>query len=44
MDNHRLTNQIKKELETLLLQAILSVLEKITEEVIAMRKESPEKF
>ena len=44
MDNHRLANQIKKELETLLLQAILSVLEKITEEVIAMRKEPPEKF
>lgn len=44
MDNRWLAHQIKEELEALLLQAILSVLDKITAEVIATRKNPPEKF
>jgi len=44
MDNYWITQRIKDQLETLLLEAILSVLDKITTQVVDMKKSTEEKF
>ena len=44
MDNYWITQRIKDQLETLFLEAILSVLDKITEQVVDMKKSTEEKF
>lgn len=44
MDNDGLTQQVKDHLETLLLEAILSVLEKIRTQIMTMKNTPEEKF
>ena len=44
MDNQLITRQIKQQLETLVLEAILSVLKKMTQQISATRKNSDMKF
>lgn len=44
MDNHQASQQIKNQLEALVLEAILSVLKKLTQEISEMRKCSDMKF
>jgi DNA-binding transcriptional regulator YiaG len=45
MDNHQASQQIKKQLEALVIEAILSVLKKLTQQQISeVRKNSEMKF
>lgn len=44
MDNYAISQHIKYQLETLLLEAILSVLEKITAHIAEMKEEPEDKF
>jgi len=44
MDNQLATRQIKQQLETLVLEAILTVLKKLTQEISDNRKNSDMKF
>jgi hypothetical protein len=44
MDNQLVTRQIKQQLETLVLEAILTVLKKLTQEISDNRKNSDMKF
>jgi hypothetical protein len=44
MDNDDLTQQVKDQLETLLLEAILSVLEKIRAQIMTLKNNPEEKF
>lgn len=44
MDNYWTTQQIKNQLEAIVLEAILSVLYKLTNELTAMRKDNEMKF
>lgn len=44
MDNHWTTQQIKNQLEAIVLEAILSVLNKLMNELTAMRKDNEMKF
>lgn len=44
MDNYWTTQQIKNQLEVIVLEAILSVLCKLTNELTAMRKDNEMKF
>ena len=42
MDNHNGTQQIKNQLEKLVLEAILTVLEKLTADITIMKKSTSE--
>jgi hypothetical protein len=38
LDNHNAPQQIKNQIENIVLEAILAVLEKLTTDIVAMRK------
>jgi len=44
MDNELTTRQIKQQIETLVLEAILSALKKLTQQISEIRKNSDMKF